>query len=305
MAHVVHIFLSVLLFFLINWFGKRLKSSGYKSLSVFVERDEAPAFNFLFRVLGPLVFIVVAAASFYSIDQDHLVSGIWRVVVYHLVFRLTFNLARGRALLLNWAQEVLIWFASIGGSWLLYENVIQVRRYLLPDPQSMTNELWVVVILFIYAALNNIELGSEGTERRKKRYLKHKYSKLRSEYDEIIQEVTPDRFAESIIYTVMIYEDFNRPPLARYIEYILFPYFSQTLGPMQVTTATRINDRQSVRMGAERIVDSYSEALEEKDHGDEIRKLSKFNVYSVVRSVSSDYNKDDSYVSDRRKCKLS
>lgn len=168
MVHVVHTFLAILLFFLINWIGKRLKSSGYKSLSVFVERDEAPAFNFLFRVLGPIVFIVLLSAMFYSFDWDNFVNGIWRVVIYHLAFRLTFNIARGRALLLNWMQEVFIWVSSIGGAWLLYDNVIKVREYLLPDPQAITNELWLIVALFIYAAFNNIEISSEGTEKRKK-----------------------------------------------------------------------------------------------------------------------------------------
>lgn len=267
---------------------------------MFVERDEAPAFNFLFRVLGPIVFIVLLSAMFYSLDWDNFVNGIWRVVIYHLAFRLTFNIARGRALLLNWMQEVFIWGSSIGGAWLLYDNVIKVREYLLPDPQAITNELWLIVALFIYAAFNNIEISSEGTEKRKKRYLRDRYSKFTDKYGDVVENIAPDRLAESIIYTIMVYEDFNRPPLARFVEYVVFPYFSKTLGPMQVTTSDRIDERESVELGSKLIVEYYNQSMKDNEEGVSVDDMYFYDTWSVVREVAVNYNESDDYVSDIR-----
>ena len=54
---LVHLGLAIILFFTVNWLGKRSASFGYMHLSVFVRSDPAPAFNFIFRVFCPVVYL--------------------------------------------------------------------------------------------------------------------------------------------------------------------------------------------------------------------------------------------------------
>lgn len=300
MIHLVHLVLALTLFGVINWIGSHAKPSGYISLSVFVKRDEAPAFNFLFRVLGPIVFVVLAAALFYWLDWDGLVEGIWRVVLYHLAFRLAFNLVLNRALLLNWGREALIWATSLGVVVPLYEHVISVRQYLLPDAQSITNELWVIVVLFIYSTLNSIQLKPEASAKRKDRYLRSSYQTLRSKYHDIVSDVAPDRFSESIIYTIMVYESFNRPRAAQLVEHLLFPWYSKTLGPMQVKTDKRLSAEESVRLGASRVADSYKEARRYVEQYPNYEATGELPDEQALWQVAADYNRDDEYVRDIR-----
>ena len=300
MIHLVHLVLALTLFGAINWIGSHAKPSGYISLSVFVKKDEAPAFNFLFRVLGPIVFVVLAAALFYWLNWDGLVEGIWRVVLYHLAFRLAFNLVLNRALLLNWGREALIWAASLGVIVPLYEHVISVRQYLLPDAQSITNELWVIVVLFIYSTLNNIQLRPEASAKRKDRYLRSSYQALHSKYHDIVADAAPDRFAESIIYTIMVYESFNRPRAAQMVEHLLFPWYSKTLGPMQVKTDRRLSAEESVRLGASRVADSYKKARKHVEQYPNYEATGELPEEQALWQVAADYNRDDDYVRDIR-----
>lgn len=55
---IVHIILSIALFFIVNWLGLHAISVGYMQMSVVIKEDTAPAFNFLFKVLAPPIYIM-------------------------------------------------------------------------------------------------------------------------------------------------------------------------------------------------------------------------------------------------------
>ena len=89
---LVQLFLGILLFFLINWVGKHSFSVGYVEITLFTNNEEAPAFNFLIRVLSPLIYILITAALLYAVNLDEYVNNFYLVNIYYIVFRLVFNL---------------------------------------------------------------------------------------------------------------------------------------------------------------------------------------------------------------------
>ena len=56
---LAHFALAVALFFIVNWIGARAISVGYMQMDIVIQEDTAPAFNFLFKVLAPVVFLVL------------------------------------------------------------------------------------------------------------------------------------------------------------------------------------------------------------------------------------------------------
>ena len=168
---LAHVILAVTMFFVLNWIGKLAQPSGYLTLDIYLKRDEAPAFNFVFRVFGPVIFVIFAACLLYLAQLDLYVQNILLVIVYYFAFRLAFNLCFGRYLLLNFRREVLLWEVSIGLGWILYENVIQEKDYLFPDYAHISNHLWVLVALFLYATLNQLKFDEDRSRRRKNEYL--------------------------------------------------------------------------------------------------------------------------------------
>lgn len=57
---VFHLLLAGVLFFLMNWVGRHASISvSYYQITYFSRYDEAPAFNVVFRVLAPVVFMII------------------------------------------------------------------------------------------------------------------------------------------------------------------------------------------------------------------------------------------------------
>ncbi len=101
----------------------------------------------------------------------------------------------------------------------------------------------------------------------------------------------------------MIYEDFNRPKVARILENVSFKLTKKnhSLGLMQVQTENYINDLASVKLGIEKVKNAYQKALK-KNKLDNL-KQEGFNSHrsyhyewKIQHSILKDYNPDRSYI---------
>lgn len=290
--HLVQIGLGIGLFFLINWIGKHSYSIGYMEISVFVKTEEAPALNFLIRVLTPIVYIIIVSSVLYYFGLDKYVWNIYLVNIYYILFRLIFNLITNRGLLLNWYRQFLYWTAIVIISFISYEKLISVKANILPDLTTMANELWIIIFIFIFQIANNLRFSQEATQKRKDNYLKSRYNHFKRLYGQLIKELTNNEILESIVYAILIYEDFNRPVIARKIENIKFKVTKKphTLGVMQVRTDKFINDYESIVKGSKIIIDEYRNYIKELEDN-------SYEFYDeIARSrIISKYNTGESY----------
>jgi len=283
--------LAVLLFYSINWIGKHSSAYGYLQLRLFVRSDQAPAFNFILRAFSPVVFIILVAAICYYLHLDRLVRNIWLVAVYYFGLRLLYNLALGRARLLNWPSVSAQLVVGIAAAYLAYKHLILPRRPLLPDLQSTGNELWLIIALFLYAAFNTVHTGAEASARRKNNYIRSRFQLLSSAYGGLIAGQFPARYMELVGYSILIVETFNRPWIVQRLERAVFPWVSHTLGPMQVRSDTPISDRESVHRGM-RLLRMYLEAALKEVSG------TKTTQNQVVYSAVAKYNRDSAYIAE-------
>lgn len=287
-----HIFLGIGLFFLINWIGKHSYSIGYMEISIFVKTEEAPAINFLIRILTPVVYIVFVSTTLYYFELDKFVWNIYLVNIYYILFRLFFNLATNRGLLLNWYRQFLYWIAIVVISYFTYEKLIKIKANILPDFTTVANELWLIILIFIFQIANNLRFSQDATEKRKENYLKNRYHYFKRLYGELIKDLTNNEVLECIVYAIIIYEDFNRPKIIRQIENLKLSMTRKplTLGIMQVKSDKKISDFESVKLGTEKIIYAYKEYLENpEDVGEEY-----FDYYAKL-FIISDYNLGSSY----------
>lgn len=240
-------------------------------MSVFAKKEDAPAFNFLLRILTPIVYLIITSAILYGLDLDYLVNDFYLVSVYYLGFRLLFNLITGRGLLLNWKQQFLYWVLIIVFSYFTYFKILIQKDNILPDFQTLANELWIIIFIFLYQIFNKIDFPSNGTQKRKDRYLNKMFDYFSRKYGDIINSKTSNESFKGLIYAVLILENFNRPKAARIIEYLKF-YVTQkpsTLGVMQYYTSRYISDKQSVELGAEKIIQECEHLMAEYKAGKE------------------------------------
>lgn len=107
-------------------------------------------------------------------------------------------------------------------SFFTYEKLIKVKANILPDFTTVSNELWIVILIFVFQVANNLRFSKETTQKRKDNYLKSRYHYFKKLYGQLIKDLTQNEILESIVYAVLIYEDFNRPKIARQVENLNF-----------------------------------------------------------------------------------
>jgi hypothetical protein len=264
-------------------------------ISIFVKSEEAPALNFLIRVLTPAAYIIVVSTTLYYFGLDKYVKNIFLVNIYYIIFRLLFNILTNRGLLLNWYKQLLYWGAIIIISYFIYDKLIKVRANILPDFSTVANELWIIILIFLFQIANNIRLSQDGTIKRKHNYLKSRYVFFKNIYGGLIKEITRNEVLEAVTYAILIYEDFNRPKLIRQVEYLRFRLTNKphTLGVMQVLSDKLLSDKESVILGANKVVEAHNKYLnkdEEEEH--------YYYEWSVISEIIADYNSGTSYTSE-------
>lgn len=193
---------------------------------------------------------------------------------------------------MNWPLFGLQAVFGTTAAYLAYQRLIIPRHPLFPDVQTIGNELWIAIGLFLYVTLNNIRTSTAPSARRKNRYLAGRFSKLRRDYSELVEGQFPERYMELVAYAVMIHEDFNRPPLVRRLERLLFPRWSRTLGIMQVRVDRRISDTESVQIGVATLRQMFEETRRELASSKEVSRG------LLLHRTIAKYNRDERYVAD-------
>lgn len=290
---ISHIVLAILLFFLVNWLGSRSEPLGYMQLSIGMQDDTAPTFNYLFKVLAPVVFIILMAALFQVLNLPAFNKNIYLVVVYYWAFRLLYVILLGHASLLDWKVQILYWVSSIGLAVWVY-SLIDKLETILPSSQSLIEELWLLIILFIYTIINKLQFFRGETEERKKRYIDRQYTKFHNRFGNQVDEYFDNDLLRALTFSIMIYENYNRSDFARFLERLLLKNSKKkhTYGIMQVMSNHVLSDEESIELGMKKIEQDYKRIISEEEECSV--ELSSWIVFQVANA----YNGGDEHYSD-------
>ena len=255
---LAHLSLAILLFFIVNWIGEHSKplDMGYVEISLSMQEETAPMFNYLFKVLAPVVYIVLLAVLFQVTNLALFSCKIFWIVIDYWVVRFLFLMIRGRLPLLNWKVQIIYWISSIGlAIWV--NSIIDSVSSVLPSPEALIEQLWLVIILFLYSILNKIVYPRDRTERRINNFILNKYCFFNSRFGGIIDSQFDDDLYKALVYSIMIHEDYNRPKSARFLERVLYRKSKKrhTYGIMQYSSDHVLTDTESLNLAIAKIHD--------------------------------------------------
>ena len=279
----MHVALSVILFFLVNWIGKHAVDFGYISTTLFEEPNESVALNFFIRALSPAVFIILVSSAVVALGRPDLRLGIVMVVPYYYLVRAGVIFLFNRHRLISWPRYVGHALFGISIAALAYRYIIVPNRSLIPDLETAGNELWLALLAFLYAVANKIPLSGGPGARRRNAFVNIHYTAARRQFGGLIDAKAPDNLLKLVAYSVLVYEDYCRPPAIRTLERLAWWKKRRTTGIMQVSAVEVLTDNDSVNRGLDILLTSW-----EEHSGEEI--------WSRVRSTISDYNKDEDYI---------
>lgn len=293
---LVHWIFAIILFVLINLIGRKSLSFGYSQITLSQRTEEAPAFNFLLRVLGPVFYLFILSAILYKLKLDFLVTNIYFVCIYYVSFRLLFNSILERQLLVNWYKQLFYWFSLIGLSIIAYDTIIKTKNNLIPDSSMLSSELWLVIIIYIYHIINKLSFDSNVVNKNRDRYIHYQYILIKNKYGHIVKSVLNKVELEILAYAIIIFENFNRPKFARIIENGLQKFLKRefTLGIMQYKSNKFINDYQSIELGCKKIQEVYSKIMLKNED------MNYYDDWMALNHIIESYNVGSLYLSEVR-----
>ena len=163
----------------------------------------------------------------------------------------------------------------------------------------MANEIWLVIILFLYSIFNRIQTSDESPRRRKRCYLNKQYLRFKKQFGDIVSKIAENEHIQYLAYAIMIYENFGRPKIIRSIEGLI-PRKALTRGIMQVRSTKRISDKESVAIALQKLNQDYNFSLNKMNATRKLDEESeqKINIQRVLRETIVLYNKDEDYVNE-------
>ena len=278
-----HIALAILLFFLVNSIGKHAEEFGYATSALFEQKTENAALNLFIRALAPTVFIIILSAALVAAGRADWRNDIFLVAVYYYLFRALFVVLWGRTRLVRWSRFFGTSILGMGAAWLAYTHLILPNRSLLPDLDQLGNELWIAILVFLYAVANKIPTRSGPRVGQSNDYVTSRYRDFAARYSSIIDRlVGGDTLLELTVYSVLVYEDYCRPKPVRFVERLLK---RKTTGVMQVRSDRPLSDSESVELGTQILCEAWTAHSHEE------------SPYSQVHNTLLTYNRDTGYAS--------
>jgi hypothetical protein len=221
MLLLVQLALALAIFFGLNWVGRHSAHLGYETPSLFDGANGSIALNFVIRSFAPTVIMIIVASAVIKIGFPNLTTDIYRGIIAYFIIRICYIILWNRALIVSWPKIIFQCIAGIGSAVWAYHSLILPRDPLFPDVNTIGNELWLAIAAFIYAMVNGIEAPTEPSTRRTNLYIRESFRQIKGQYGHLIIGKMQHRVLELAFFSLLVFENYNRPKFARFWERIL------------------------------------------------------------------------------------
>lgn len=215
--------------------------------------------------------------------------SIFLVIILELLVRIFYtNYILEKNFLKQNRNSLKTYLITIVLSYILNITFINRVDSVFPTPEQLRIIIWLAIIIFVYMILkDNITINNivekEKTFNDKEEYIITEYAKLKNKYSEYIitkyQELIP------IIYSIMVYENYYKPSIARKLDIIKCRIDNEErkLGIMQIKTKKIITDEESIELAIKKLEKIYDKISNNK-------KIKKDNDFI---SIIKEYTKED------------
>lgn len=254
----VLIILAIVTQYLVSWAGSVLHSVGNEetSYAVFTFSDDRympMTTNVLMNVCIPnviLVFIFMLAKTYELIYIEKFLLGyvlfffVWRMILICVLLR--------RKELYSWPYEIGMACAGLILAYFLITYFFATEEIVFLQAKELREELWLAIVFILYKFFKQILdkkliQNKVLTEGQITRYIIRKFNLFYGKYNHLLEINKENKNKCIFLYSVMIFEDYNRGPLVRKIEKIKFGIKKKaTLGIMQFPTEKLISDEESI-----------------------------------------------------------
>lgn len=213
----------------------------HQPIASLFKAENSQGFNAIFRIAIAPICIVVISIILYLAGHENLTWQIWLSAVWYLLLQTVLIAILERWSLVSKSKFIVFHAASIALSYYVYSAlIVKGVEHLLPDGANLRTDIWLLIVAFLYGVFHSIPENHNRFEERKKKYITRRLKVFEEKYSVELKKY--DSLFQNILLAVMLYEDFNRPRVVRFIESLVG---AKTQGIMQVSGAQ--TDEESIR----------------------------------------------------------
>lgn len=297
LALLVNWVLAVFLFFVNGFVGSLLtKYNLFDYDPLFYENSDSSSgnlgiANFAMRVVHPIIFMAIVATVLQGLLQSAAlpwIKTLWLLSPLYWLVQYLYAKFRNRTELHVKHVERFNFILSFVFFEVIFLLVIllasedgksTVPSIFIPLDE-LRNAVWYAILAFIvteiweifkYHYIQSREIVNEQIES----VLKNRYYSLFSKYSDIVERCIRDIFyikddelkkaISYLIFSIMIYEDYNRSECVRKIENLRLKFFKKemSVGVMQVRSDIQLSDEQSIEKACELLKPNMEEVISE------------------------------------------
>lgn len=252
--------------------------------------DKKSTDNYINHVIISVIYIILVAGfcSSYKLTDNN--DNIFLVVVFELLIRIFYvSYVEEKSFLKNNRYYLKIYFMSIVFSYLVNILFINKVNNVMPGSSEVKVIIWICIIIYLYnISKKYITFIDDKRDivlfNKDKDYIVMQYAKFKNMYYNLVNSKYKE--VNNLIYTIMIYENYNRPSAIRKIDRIKYKFDNEEIkmGIMQVKSKNIITDEESIDIAIKELEGIYIKELKKKNH-DKIIENTLKKYYSDKDSV--------------------
>lgn len=232
--------------------------------------------NFLDYIIITNIYILILSYLFKNNSNN-----IFLVVLFQTIINFLYiTYIKEMSIFTNNKYNLIKYLLNIVTTYLLNIHFINKVKTIFLDPEQTKLVIWILIIGYIYLNLkNNFKINEIKSTKKlfyqNTEYIVMQYAKFKTKYYKDIKLKNKDLIP--LIYSIMIYENYNKPILSRKLEKYKIFNKSNKYGIMQVTSNKYIDDLSSIKIATKRL--------------EEIAKNNK-DIKGIITSYYKEYKKE-------------
>lgn len=265
------------------------------------DQNEGMSTNILMNILIPNIVLIFLSMFCYYVKEFAFARKflIVYVVAYYVYRAFLICVLLNRREMYNLRYELFNAVLGIGAACFLTKYFLSKPETVFIQASELVNEFWLVVIAVVYKFMT-IFLDKVYTQKkvvsesRLDKYISNRFNYFYKKYKDTIQITEDDNRIWILLFSIMIFENYNRGRFKRKLERIKVRSGRHTtVGIMQVESDTDLTDEESINRAYFKLKDEIVMGNIVTDDEGEI------NCYAYQYNPDSDYARSVTYIYQR------
>ena len=275
---ILYLIFATILFILVDIFDKKYSFTNNQKM--------------IFR----LIYLIVLAGVFSYLGIAKANKNIFMIIVVEFIFRMIYTLYfLGEDFFRNEDQNLYKFFITLFSSIVVNQYFINELDSVFLTASELKIIVWLLIFIYVYNFINKnervITTNSFQNKSISTKAIVVNYARLKLEYGDEIN--LNNKNLLTILYSIMIYENYRRPKFLRRLDSLLFKVNGgkKKLGIMQVMSKKYISDLDSIEIASKKLDKLFTKYKDNKDCYEKILEVYDKDNFVEINNIYKELKK--------------